>query len=152
MDLSNTNAGEQSNAPLIPVIRSESWNTSDERSTQGETPPQGDHPTAGRPQGCAPTMDEPNKALRRHSRGDGLSSPCGGVSPWGGMVALLVCRFVSPRLISQWSNELESINALHPYPYIGYEPLTDTSSTKKADVAELDDVVALKTSVTVCPP
>ena len=31
----------------------------------------------------APTMDEPGKALRRHSRGDGLSSP------WDGVVALL---------------------------------------------------------------
>jgi hypothetical protein len=32
-----------------------------------------------------------------------------------------------------------------------YDTLTATSSTKKADVAELDDVVALKASVTVCP-
>src|SRR5712692_762231 len=30
---------------------------------------QGDRPTAGRPQGYAPTMDEPGKALRGH-RGD----------------------------------------------------------------------------------
>ena len=29
---------------------------------------QGDHPTTGRPQGCAPTMDELNKALRRVMR------------------------------------------------------------------------------------
>ncbi len=34
---------------------------------------------------------------------------------------------------------------------IHYDALTTTSSTKKADVAELEDVVALKASVTVCP-
>src|SRR5712692_4995714 len=36
-----------------------------------------DHPTPGRPQGCAPTM--PTKRLDRlvHRRGDGLSSPWG---------------------------------------------------------------------------
>jgi hypothetical protein len=33
-------------------------------------------PISGRPQGCAPTMDEPGQALRRHRRGTRLWSQC----------------------------------------------------------------------------
>jgi hypothetical protein len=37
---------------------------------------QGDHPSPGRGQAIAPTMDGPGKALRGHSRGAPLWSPC----------------------------------------------------------------------------
>ncbi len=42
-------------------------------------------------------------------------------------------------------------NELRPYLYTIYDALTATSSTKKADVTRLDDVVELRASVTVCP-
>jgi hypothetical protein len=50
------------------------------------------------PQGCAPTM--PTKRLARpvHSRGDGLSSPCGGVVAlrWDQDVVAIASRSLSP--------------------------------------------------------
>ena len=47
---------------------------------------------------CAPTMDEPGKPLRRHSRGAGLSSP------WGGVVAIVALSpFSIPTIIRQQS-------------------------------------------------
>ena len=42
---------------------------------------EGDHPTPGRGQAIAPTMDGPGTPLRGHSRGAPLWSP------WGGVVA-----------------------------------------------------------------
>jgi hypothetical protein len=44
----------------------------------------------------APTMNEPAKALRRHSRGDGLSSPWG----WGGHPQRLKTPCITPIVLS----------------------------------------------------
>jgi hypothetical protein len=106
----------------------------------------GDHPTPGRGQAIAPTMDEFGKAIcgqvmrvvRRSSQGEhprartsdhptqsdreGMANrrrvrvQCEATAPpqgedkpspllWTGLAS----RFVSPRLISRWSNELESM-------------------------------------------
>src|SRR5947209_1449548 len=59
-------------------------------------------PTPGRPQGIAPTMDEPDKPIRRHGRGDPLWSPCLGCClrwcKWAGARPAATMRESPPHL------------------------------------------------------
>jgi hypothetical protein len=101
-------------------IRSGACNASGKQSSPG------DHPIPGRGQAIAPTMDEPANPLRQHSRAMACPRPTAvafpsrlfhshGHAPTQSLVlALLGCQFVSPRLISRWSNELESMALWSP--------------------------------------